>query len=156
MNGNWSESKIRTVKLDDVDPATFTRYLHLVSYNKLCTQSDNNDDWSELDRIADIYILAERLQDVDEKYIVPLVPRYSQDTLGRNYCDGLRGHHRGKHAPQYRRRLTDVPTEFLVDLMVALAENTKQAHTKKDITEFWESTNAEPDKAGNWESRRVA
>jgi hypothetical protein len=77
MNGKWAESDTRMVKLPDDEPETFTIYLNLVYTGQLVTMRKSKEELATMDigpfmreteneycDLFDLYVLAEKLQDV--------------------------------------------------------------------------------------------
>jgi hypothetical protein len=80
MNGEWMESDTRMVKLPEDRPATFALYLNLVYTGRFVTARKSKEelatlDFDDFDRYVqdeyydmfDLYVLAEKLQDVKAK-----------------------------------------------------------------------------------------
>ncbi|KAJ4990760.1 hypothetical protein SVAN01_03769 [Stagonosporopsis vannaccii] len=73
MSGAWSESRKRTVELPEDEAATFQRYVDLLYTDqvpidhKADVQNVGRSVKEEQECIAKLYILAEKLQDIDTK-----------------------------------------------------------------------------------------
>jgi hypothetical protein len=74
MSGNWQEAKDRLVKLPEDDPAIFQLYVHLLYTNMLAVIPNpglaKDDSMEEVSRLAKLYVLAEKLQDIETKDLV--------------------------------------------------------------------------------------
>ncbi|KAI4655937.1 hypothetical protein J4E93_000653 [Alternaria ventricosa] len=149
MNGNWTESKERIVRLPEDDPAAFEVYINLVYTGLLLTK--NTDEkrtedtiGDELDKLCKLYVLGEKLQDKAAKNSALqalLVVSQEQDTEGRMYVprnNAVYDMYHGTCSGSLGRRLvvdiwttidtehisdgaTELPKEFLVELAVALS-----------------------------------
>lgn len=77
MNGNWEESETRTVTLSHESPEVFMLYLNHIYTGRFPTMTKSKEELDamerseaakfgkyELDQLARVYVLAERLQDV--------------------------------------------------------------------------------------------
>ncbi|KAF2751807.1 hypothetical protein M011DRAFT_473115 [Sporormia fimetaria CBS 119925] len=165
MGGNWAASETRTVKLEDVDPDVFLRYLNLVVLNKLHIQ-DLSSARGETHKIAEVYVLAERLQDTKAKNSLirmlahaGKIPKHRtiamiyDGTTERNMCRkwtvqcvkqllacmGMKDKDR-----RIRSYVTEeVPSEFVVDLMLALGEDAVGRPLKRKYREFLEDMDTE-------------
>lgn len=71
LNGQWKESDDKLVELPDDDPDVFFLYLQLLYTTKLHTRSNEPNKTSrEYKRLVKLYVLAEKLQDVQTRNIV--------------------------------------------------------------------------------------
>jgi hypothetical protein len=74
MSGAWKESHDRLIKLPEDDPMTFQIYVHLLYTNTLAVvldlPPDKDNGTEEHKALAKLYVLAEKLQDVDTKNAV--------------------------------------------------------------------------------------
>jgi hypothetical protein len=74
MSGDWKEAQDRLVKLPDDNPAIFQLYVHLLYTNMLAVVPDplppNYTGSNEHVKLAKLYVLAEKLQDIDTKNTV--------------------------------------------------------------------------------------
>jgi hypothetical protein len=71
LNGNWVEAIERAVNLPEDDPQTFKTYVHLLYTGDFATESDPNlgidESHDKLLSLAKLYVLAEKLQDIETK-----------------------------------------------------------------------------------------
>lgn len=72
LSGSWLESKERVVKLPEDDPTTFHVYVHLLYTNEIAILPDPNPktfwtDGARNIRLAKLYVLAEKLHDIETK-----------------------------------------------------------------------------------------
>lgn len=74
VSGTWREAQDRLVNLPEDEPATFRCYLHLLYTNTLAIMSGSLPktfhEGDEVFGLVKLYVLAEKLQDVDTKNIV--------------------------------------------------------------------------------------
>ncbi|KAF2751804.1 hypothetical protein M011DRAFT_393993, partial [Sporormia fimetaria CBS 119925] len=66
MNGNWAATDTRVITLDDIEPLNFQIYANLVYTNLIAI---DQEDEEYLDTWAGVFVVAERLQDVQAKII---------------------------------------------------------------------------------------
>jgi hypothetical protein len=93
--GEWKEAQERLVKPPDDEPMTFQQYVHLLYPGKLAVVADpitgKNDGAEEMVRLAKLYVLAEKLQDVETKNMVidaMLLSFRQVRSDGAIYCPG--------------------------------------------------------------------
>lgn len=74
ITGDWKEAQDRVVKLPEDELTTFQHYVHLLYTGKLGVVPESGpapyDGGEEKIRLAKLYVLAEKLQDVDTKNLV--------------------------------------------------------------------------------------
>jgi hypothetical protein len=70
LSGDWIEAKTRRVNLPEEEPAVFHDYVHFLYRRTLCVKSDSNDGIDEQESLLKLYVLAEKLQDMDMKNVV--------------------------------------------------------------------------------------
>ncbi|KAF2704126.1 hypothetical protein K504DRAFT_450879 [Pleomassaria siparia CBS 279.74] len=70
LNGNWAESQDRTVILPHDDAEVFELWLHMVYTGRLRTKTTKADHGEEYARLLRVYVLAEKLLDVESKNLV--------------------------------------------------------------------------------------
>lgn len=84
MSGSWKEAKDRLVNLPDDDPTTFNCYLHFMytgtlaitlsgptqSYVLAMSSTTGAERCALTEKLADLYVLAEKLQDITTKNAV--------------------------------------------------------------------------------------
>jgi len=63
FNGNWKEAESRLVNLPEDDATIFSLYVQLLYTGKILTQ----DDDGEFNKLCQLYVLCEKLQDTDAK-----------------------------------------------------------------------------------------
>jgi hypothetical protein len=74
LSGDWIEAKTRRVNLPEEEPAVFHDYVHFLYTRTLCVKpgiklgNDNRTD--EKTSLMKLYVLAERLHDIDMKNVV--------------------------------------------------------------------------------------
>ncbi|KAH7085520.1 hypothetical protein BKA63DRAFT_19392 [Paraphoma chrysanthemicola] len=121
MSGGWREAQDRIVNLPDDEPAIFRRYIYLLYTGALAVVPDlvpekysGHDEHINLTRL---YVLAEKLRDIDSKNCViqACVVRWQQlHNGGRRYAPGetVIGliYHGTPAGSQFRKLLVDVYT----------------------------------------------
>lgn len=65
--GNWSEVQEGIVKLPEVDPVAFALYEQLIYTNQLPSIHESKESNEELENLAKLYVLGERIQDLAAK-----------------------------------------------------------------------------------------
>jgi hypothetical protein len=75
LSGDWIEAKTRHVNLPEEEPAVFHDYIHFLYTHSLCVRSGNkpgedDDGHDENKSLLKLYVLAERLQDINTKNVV--------------------------------------------------------------------------------------
>lgn len=157
LNGNWAESDDRIIKLREDDPEIFAKYLHVVYTNKfpaiLNTNSISKQIFNEYMIMAQIYVLAEKLQDASTKNaVVKSMMKTSQkknedghkempgpDVISIIYNGTLRGSAGRRLLADLltdvddeglRRNIDKLPKDFLGDLAVTLCQNRPAGKSK--------------------------
>jgi hypothetical protein len=148
MNGNWAESKDRTVRMPEDGPKTFNIYVNLIYTGRVVTDNlekpkTRKTIGDELHVLGHLYVLSEKLQDKAAKNTAVrslLEVALEKDAKGQTYIpypDTIRHIYQGTCAGSLARRLMaemwvcvdtvhliemseTLPREFLADLAVAL------------------------------------
>ncbi|KAI4927688.1 hypothetical protein J4E85_006200 [Alternaria conjuncta] len=148
LNGKWTESKERIVRLPEDDPKTFGIYTNLVYTGLVLTDTLEEPKTStlicdEYDKLIKLYVLGEKLQDKAAKNSAIqslLEVTFETDAEGMGYiprgdtvCYLYQGTYTGSLGRQlitdswmqvstdYLSRVKDgLPKDFLVDLAIAL------------------------------------
>jgi hypothetical protein len=148
MNGNWAESKERTVRMPEDDPKLFHIYVNLIYTGRVITDTleelkTAKTIGDELHVLGHLYVLGEKLQDKAAKNTAVqslLEVAQEKDNRGkvyRPYADTIRHIYQGTCAGSLARRLMAemwvcidivhltkmseiLPKEFLADLAIAL------------------------------------
>jgi hypothetical protein len=90
LSGNWKEAQDRLVKLPEDDPVTFQRYVHLLYTDALVIEAEEVSEPSkstEYPHLGLLYVLAEKLQDIDAKNVVLEATLLASR---REHADGIR------------------------------------------------------------------
>ena len=157
LNGNWAESNDRIITMREDDPEIFAKYLHVVYTKKfpaiLNTVSISDQISNEYVLLAQIYVLAEKLQDTSTKNaIVKAMVETSEkrnedgikgipspDAVSVIYNGTLRGS-AGRRLladlwtyaddEDLRRNIDKLPKDFLGDLVIALCHDRPMGKSK--------------------------
>ncbi|KAI4634342.1 hypothetical protein J4E83_001660 [Alternaria metachromatica] len=148
MNGNWTESKERIIRLPEDDPEIFNIYINFLYTGNVVTNAIEEPKTAthivgEMHVLGRLYVIGEKLQDKATKNSAIkslLEVAYEKDANGKIYSPSIdtityvyRGTCAGslgrrllvdlwvKISPEYMAKNAEtLPKEFLIDLAVAL------------------------------------
>ncbi|KAF9701864.1 hypothetical protein EKO04_000819 [Ascochyta lentis] len=172
MSGDWIEAKERIVKLPEDDSSVFNIYIDLLYTNKITVIPDSGSGdatggqeqnifacLKEQNSLASLYVLAEKLQDIDAKnktLAAMVASAFEKRSDGVMYSPGpdtIRTIYEGtppgcllrkllvdiytsKATDQWIEKCKDWPDEFMRELLISVLKKRERVSGLVDITDL--------------------